>query len=164
MLFSELEKITGGRILRLENDNEVSKFRIDSRKATKLKSDVFIAVKGTRNDGHDFIPELELENFIIEDPKKAPHHGNVILVESGIDCLQAIARYHRSNFNYPVLAITGSNAKTTIKEWLFEIVTQEFKSNFNDSLKSQETSWKKKSIVAIFSPSNVFTQCMQFLQ
>ncbi|MEQ9230964.1 MAG: Mur ligase family protein, partial [Cyclobacteriaceae bacterium] len=130
MLFSQLSNITNGKILRLEEDREIQKFSIDSRKLTEKKSTAFVAIKGERNDGHSFLVEVlnaGIENFIIENESKLPKSGNVLLVESGIRALQAIAKFHREKYHYPVVAITGSNGKTTVKEWLWEILTKEKK-------------------------------------
>lgn len=130
MLFSELSKITNGKVLRLQEDTDITKFSIDSRKIVARNSTVFIAIRGEQNDGHEFITEVEnlgISNFIIEDEKVAPTSGNVLLVRSGVEALQTIAQFHREHFDYPVIGITGSNGKTTVKEWLWEILTKEKK-------------------------------------
>ncbi len=130
MLFSELSNITQGKILRLEEDGDIQKFSIDSRKLAGKRSTAFVAIKGERNDGHSFLTEVlgaGIENFIIENESSLPQKGNVLLVESGVRALQAIAKFHREKHHYPVVAITGSNGKTTVKEWLWEILTKEKK-------------------------------------
>ena len=126
MRFSELEEITGGTS-NIINDNEVRKFSTDTRTLIGSPDEVFIAINAKR-DGHDFIDtaiKLGVSNFIVE-KETAKNGTNSIEVESSISALQAIARQHRSNFSIPVVGITGSNGKTTVKEWLSTILSQRF--------------------------------------
>lgn len=129
MLFSELSAITGGRVLSQTSDTQLDKFTIDSRKIIGRPSEVFVAIKGARNDAHAFILEAfdsGVRNFIVE--QNVPRlDANIIVVDSSIRALQSIAAAHRKGHNYPVVAITGSNGKTTVKEWLSELLAAEMK-------------------------------------
>src|SRR4051812_26904897 len=132
MFFSELEKITSGKFLQLHQDLPVQNLVIDSRKAVVNEGSVFFAINGPRNDGHQYILDLYqlgIRQFVVEktvDIKKLPG-ANVLLVHSSVIALQNIAQFHRSNFKFPVIAITGSNGKTIIKEWLYQLLTPDYR-------------------------------------
>ena len=126
MLFSELEKIVGGEIS-LVRDTEVLRFSTDSRTLSGASGEVFIAVQGKR-DGHDYIQaalDKGVKNVLIE--KAIPLEGaNVCVVEDAVRAFQLIAKKHRERFTMPILAVTGSNGKTIVKEWLFTILSEVF--------------------------------------
>ena len=126
MLFSQLKAITKGE-LQLNEDAEVTHFSIDSRTMTGKSDEVFIAIKGKR-DGHDYIAnarEKGVSNFILS--RKIDIEGaNVLAVNDTLESLRQIAKNHRQRFQIPVIAITGSNGKTTVKEWLSTILSEQF--------------------------------------
>ncbi|MEM6734738.1 MAG: bifunctional UDP-N-acetylmuramoyl-tripeptide:D-alanyl-D-alanine ligase/alanine racemase [Bacteroidota bacterium] len=126
MLFSDLKKITFGEIL-LNEDLPVRRFSTDSRMLSGASDEVFIASRG-RRDGHDYIKDattLGIKNFIVE---KIPEfiNGNFIKVENSIDAFQQIATHHREQFNTPIIGVTGSNGKTTVKEWLSTLLSEKY--------------------------------------
>lgn len=86
---------------------------------------LFFAIRGERNDGHDYISELfakGVRNFVVsEDPPALD--ANFIKVKDTISALQLLAAYHRSRFRFPVIGITGSNGKTIVKEWLHQLLS-----------------------------------------
>ncbi len=128
MLFSELEKIAKGKVLRLHRDASIQNLVIDSRKAIVSEGSVFFAISGPRNDGHQYISDLYhtgIRQFVIEKVIDLRNFAdaNVLLVDSSIDALQSIARAHRSNFDIPVIGVTGSNGKTIVKEWLYQLLS-----------------------------------------
>jgi Alr-MurF fusion protein len=126
MQFSDLKSITKGR-LSLSVDMEIERFSTDTRTLSGQKSEVFIASKGKR-DGHDFIQSAQskgIKNFIIETDVKI-ENANVLLVENAITAFQQIAKSHREQFHIPIICIAGSNGKTTVKEWLFTLLSQQF--------------------------------------
>lgn len=125
MLFSDLKKITSGKI-EIKADLEVAKFVTDTRSLTGNPNDVFIAIKGATRDGHLFIDSAKkngISNFIVEQ-ELTDDLSNTFQVESSVDAFQAIAAHHRSLFSIPIVGITGSNGKTTVKEWLSTILSQ----------------------------------------
>lgn len=104
---------------------------IDSRKIIFPESSVFIAIKGDRNDGHAYIQDVYdagLRNFIIEQQSVGmqyiayPQDTNIIVVPNALDALQQLAAYHRFQFHIPIIGITGSNGKTIVKEWLYQLL------------------------------------------
>ncbi len=128
MHFSDLDKITGGNIIQLAGNRNVSTLVTDSRKPIVSEGSVFFALRGERHDGHQYIDELYqlgIRQFVLEkwvDLKSFPE-GNFIQVASVLEALQAIAAKHRRSFSIPVIGITGSNGKTIIKEWLFQLLS-----------------------------------------
>lgn len=104
---------------------------IDSRKLISPDNCLFFALSSKRNDGHKYIPELYskgLRDFIVTkvppDVESYPE-ANFIIVKNTLHALQSLARVHREKFNIPVIGITGSNGKTVIKEWLYQLLSKD---------------------------------------
>jgi Alr-MurF fusion protein len=104
---------------------------IDSRKIVEPHNSLFFALPGKQN-AHQYIPELfekGVRNFVISDKKIAAEYAdkaNVYLVENTLVALQTLAAYHRKHFQYPVIGITGSNGKTIVKDWLYQLMSPEY--------------------------------------
>lgn len=102
----------------------------DSRRLNDPLNALFFAIKGRRN-GHDFIPDVykkAVRNFVISDsdfPVDNYPDANFFLVKDSLKALQVLAEAHRLKFEYPVIGITGSNGKTIVKEWLYQILAPE---------------------------------------
>jgi Alr-MurF fusion protein len=130
MLFSELATITGGTLSGQPIDGVVNKFSLDTRTLSGHATEVFVAIKGTQTDGHQFVQQAwdkGIRFFIVERAIWLPGEANILQVESSIDALQKIAAHHRRQFHYPVIAITGSNGKTTVKEWLGQLLSRKYR-------------------------------------
>ncbi|PWH85289.1 alanine racemase [Brumimicrobium oceani] len=100
----------------------------DTRLINTSRNGVFFALNGRRN-GHDFINkayEKGIRTFVVNKTVDLPADATIITVEDPLRALQAVAKHHRNQFSYPVLAITGSLGKTTIKEWLYFLLSDEF--------------------------------------
>jgi len=110
-------KATGGKFLS-RNAEVFAGLSIDSR--TILEGELFIALRGHRFDGHDFLKKaLEKGSGAIVDtlPDESIHGKTIIHVrDTTLDALQKIARYMRLKRNIPIIGVTGSNGKTTTKE------------------------------------------------
>lgn len=129
--FNDLPEICGGHLLTAYSSGApVIELILDSRKTTALPGQVFFAVRGERHDGHRFIREVYqkgIRHFVVEydSPEWLTYaDGNFLLVKSAIDALQKIASHHRASFSIPVVGITGSNGKTIIKEWLYQLLSR----------------------------------------
>ena len=114
----------------LKHDATINDILIDSRRLFKVDNTIFFALTSKRNDGHKYIPELYqkgIRNFIVSNPtldiSKFPD-ANFILVNKALDALQALAAAHRKKFDFPVIGITGSNGKTIVKEWLYQLLSK----------------------------------------
>lgn len=155
MLFSDLPKICGGIVLASYRDKPVTDLVTDSRKVVLAEGAVFFAMKGERHDAHIFLNELYaqgLRQFVVEsvvDLKKLPE-ANVLHVSSSLKALQALVKFHRNKFQIPVIGITGSNGKTIIKEWLYQLLTPDFKvvknpGSYNSQLGVPLSVWQMQS-------------------
>ena len=112
-------------------DNSIDYIFFDSRKIFYPATSLFIALKGPRRNGHSFLPELYkkgVRNFIVcEEIKKEDFPGsNILYVKDGLKALQQLAAFHRKQFDLPVIGITGSNGKTIVKEWLYQLLNENF--------------------------------------
>ncbi len=108
----------------------ISKLLIDSRKVFSPGETLFIALKGRNHNGHKFIPDLYkkgIRAFVISEEIEVERfpEASFILVDNTLRALQSIAGNHRKNTKIPVLAITGSNGKTIVKEWLYQTIGNE---------------------------------------
>ena len=124
----EIKKITGGILVQGERSSTVNNVSIDSRKIGK--GDVFIAVKGPRFDGHDFIRNAMRDGAAaVIVSKKIACSGEiaVIRVDDTTKALGQIAAWHRRRFRIPVIAVTGSTGKTTTKDMVASVLGKRFK-------------------------------------
>ncbi len=130
-----LKEITGCRLEPGSEDEEISIGHLltDSRKIIHPEQTLFCAIKTDRNDGHLYINDLQkkgVKNFIVSKKPFSDHkfnHVNYLICKDTLNALQKIAAHHRSKFKYPVVAITGSNGKTIVKEWLFQLLNPDLK-------------------------------------
>lgn len=103
----------------------------DSRKITDPSHALFFALDGQR-DGHAYVAaayQTGVRNFVVQ--HKVPELDkagdcNLLYVNHPLSALQQLAGYHRNQFNYPVIAITGSNGKTIVKEWLYQLLSPDY--------------------------------------
>lgn len=103
----------------------------DSRSLCFPEETLFFALKTKRNDGHKYIPDLYkrgVRNFVVaslpDDIEQYPE-ANFLKVDRPLRALQRLASKHREQFQVPVIGITGSNGKTVVKEWLYQILSPE---------------------------------------
>ena len=100
---------------------------IDSRKIEE--GQIFVAIKGERFDGHSFVEDVikrGASKVVIDNPDFEVE-GKTFLVADSLRFLQELAIYHRRQFNVPVMALTGSNGKTTTKELLSAVLSRKYK-------------------------------------
>lgn len=101
----------------------------DSRSITNPSDTLFICLKGINKDGHTYIKELldkGVRNFLISDDSFINNEANYYRTDSTIHGLQEVAKFIRSRFKNDVIAVTGSNGKTIIKEWLAQILSAKY--------------------------------------
>lgn len=114
-------------------DSPVIHLLIDSRKISHIEGALFFAIRGERHDGHAFLAELYQKGirlFVVEQlPEDLKEKADAVflLVKDTLVALQQLAAYHRSRFQYPVIAITGSNGKTIVKEWLWQLLRDDYR-------------------------------------
>lgn len=125
----EINNIVNGNFLKENTDALISQVSIDTRQITNAQQSLFFCLIA-RNDGHQHIESAYkkgIRNFIISkniDIEKYTD-ANFIIVENTTSALQQLAKNHREQFNIPVIGITGSNGKTIVKEWLYQLLSAE---------------------------------------
>ena len=104
----------------------------DSRSLCFPEETLFFALKTKRNDGHKYIDDLYrrgVRNFVVSEvPDNATGQytdANFLKVANPLKALQRLAAKHREKFQVPVIGITGSNGKTVVKEWLYQLLCPE---------------------------------------
>jgi len=94
------------------------------------KDSMFFALKGVNFNGNEFAEDALLKGAryaIVDDKEFAKNKENYIVVKNVLETLQKLAIYHRNYLNIPILAITGSNGKTTTKELINLVLSRKFK-------------------------------------
>lgn len=113
-------------------DDVITELLFDSRRLLVPEQTLFFAIQTEKADGHDYIQTLMaagVRNFVITKPItdfQSLSECNFIEVENCICALQELVGAHRRQFNIPVIGITGSNGKTIVKEWLTQMLVDEF--------------------------------------
>ncbi len=125
---SEISQITNSELYG-NADRIINYVVFDSRRILPSLNSLFFSIKTKQNDGHKYIADLYkkgLKNFVVEEgfagKDKFPD-ANFIFVKNSVVALQKLAAYHRQLFDIPIVAITGSNGKTIVKEWLTAIIS-----------------------------------------
>lgn len=135
----EIVTASGGILKNSCGDLEITGISIDSRRINF--GDMFIALKGESFDGHDFI-EKAAENgaaLVVAHKQLIGCSIPYILVEDTLKALQNIARYYRSKFRIPFIAVTGSSGKTTTKDMIASVLAEKYnvlktEGNFNNAI------------------------------
>jgi alanine racemase len=108
----------------------IDRVEIDSRHILIPERTFFVCLKGSHSDGHQYIPELVQKGvklFLVSDPTyQTTDETCFILVQDVLQALQKFAAYHRSQFQIPIIGVTGSNGKTIVKEWLAAILSNKY--------------------------------------
>ena len=127
----EISSIVKGELFHQDSERtDIELLLTDSRTILDAESSLFFAIKGERNDGHRYIEELinrGVHNFVISsfnDRFKALP-ANFIVVNDTLEALQSLCAHHRKKFFIPVIGITGSNGKTVVKEWLYQLLRED---------------------------------------
>lgn len=113
-----------------ESDGNVRWILTDSRSLCFPEETLFFAIRSERNDGHKYIADLYrrgVRSFVVEvlpaDWQKDYPEANFLKVPFALEALQRLAERHRDEFDIPVVGITGSNGKTVVKEWLYQLLS-----------------------------------------
>jgi len=112
MTLREIADAVGGRLLRSDGTAQISEVSIDSRSVDGAT--LFVALKGERFDGHDFLHDV-FQRGGVAISQKDIGEGAMILVEDTRLALGALAKYYRSKFGLPVIGVTGSVGKTSTR-------------------------------------------------
>lgn len=123
MTLNEVIKAVGG-ITKLNSSEEIREIKTDTRKLKK--GDLFIALKGKNYDGHDFIKEA-IDKGAIACITENFDYEKCINVKDTYKSLFDLAKYIRSKYSIPLIAVTGSNGKTTTKDLIYHILDSQYK-------------------------------------
>ncbi|WP_233496653.1 bifunctional UDP-N-acetylmuramoyl-tripeptide:D-alanyl-D-alanine ligase/alanine racemase [Mucilaginibacter hurinus] len=107
-------------------DNSINILLTDSRRISNPSGAIFFALSGRRN-GHEFVAEAYnagVRDFVLkQQPEGYFPEANLLIVEDVLLALQKLAAYHREQFDLLVIGVTGSNGKTIVKEWLYQLLS-----------------------------------------
>lgn len=132
----EILKSTEGKLICGDNNYEIKKIVIDSREADE--SSMFVAILGESQNGHKYIKsayDLGCRAFLISDESFLTEElegSSVIKVENTEIGLGRIAKYYRGAFDIPVIGVTGSVGKTTTRDMIYSVVSNNFKTLKNE--------------------------------
>ena len=174
-----VEQIT--RILRAESrlvtpDSIVARLLTDSRSLSFPEETIFFAIRTKHGDGHRYINELYhrgVRNFVVNttDSLSSLDDVNFIIVNDSLEALQTLSAYHRSQFDIPVVGITGSDGKTIVKEWLYQLTAGSYNvtrspRSYNSQIGVPLSVWKlsDESSLGIFEAGISQTHEMDNLQ
>ena len=127
-----------GKIIGANFNNSVSQspdiqiLLTDSRSLSDPAVSLFFALSTNQNDGHKYICTLYekgVRNFVVQHSFSGMNtmpEANLLWVSDTLVALQQLTAFHREQFNIPIIGITGSNGKTIVKEWLYQLLYDQF--------------------------------------
>ncbi|WP_439488578.1 bifunctional UDP-N-acetylmuramoyl-tripeptide:D-alanyl-D-alanine ligase/alanine racemase [Algoriphagus sp.] len=126
-----IAEILAATIVRENGDVHISQIAIDSRAILHPEKTLFVALRGAKADGADYIPDLVklgVNTFLVhQDFDEGPTpEACFIKVADTRKGLQLLAKFQRSLFQKPIIGIAGSNGKTIVKEWLGQILGKQY--------------------------------------
>ena len=132
MKLSEIARLIGASEKKIPTI-EINWLLTDSRSLSFPTESLFFAIRTLRNNGHNYILELYQQNlryFVVSEMQ--PEYENLpeavfLVVKDTLQALQTLAAAHRSSFHIPVIGITGSNGKTVVKEWLYQLLHTDYR-------------------------------------
>ena len=110
---------------------EIMEYSIDSRSVVTPEHTLFFALTGNNHNGHDYIRTLYSDGmraFVTSEFREEFNQltgANFIVVENVLTALQQLAAHHRQHMQAEVIGITGSNGKTVVKEWLYQLLAND---------------------------------------
>ncbi|WNM19445.1 bifunctional UDP-N-acetylmuramoyl-tripeptide:D-alanyl-D-alanine ligase/alanine racemase [Flavobacterium capsici] len=108
----------------------IDSISIDSRSLQNDSHTLFFALTGPNHDAHVYIEELiakNVQHFVVNYiPENVKDKANFLVVENTLESFQKFAAYYRSQFDFPIIGITGSNGKTIVKEWLNFLLSPDY--------------------------------------
>ena len=132
---SEIARFINADLWQNGEDVLIENLLTDSRKLLFAHTSLFFALNGIGRNGVDFIKVLYfkgVKNFVVNEHFIAGaiigeyKNANFLIVPDVLSALQKLAALHRHRFNYPIIGITGSNGKTIVKEWLTQLLTDDY--------------------------------------
>lgn len=130
-LIEAIPHLVDGAFLQFYASRSITDLAYDSRRIFLPEQTLFFALPSAHADGHLFIEDAYqkgVRNFVVSaevDVTNLPK-ANIILAKNSLLALQTLATHHRQKFAVPVIGITGSNGKTIVKEWLFQLLNEDY--------------------------------------
>ncbi|MBI5855361.1 MAG: UDP-N-acetylmuramoyl-tripeptide--D-alanyl-D-alanine ligase, partial [Nitrospirae bacterium] len=130
----EVIAVTGAKVVRLgKGSMPIARLCTDSRQVRR--GDLFVAFRGEQVDGHQFLAAAQAKGAVgalIEDASRLPAGAGSskrrsfcgLVVPDVLSAYQQLAGYHRNRFRIPLVAVTGSNGKTTTKEMVAAVLAE----------------------------------------
>ena len=106
-------------------EGNISFLLTDSRSLSFPEETLFFALRTRHGNGHKYIEDLYkrgVRNFVVSEDIDIKCDANFLVVNDTLAALQRLAERHRDEFQIPVVGITGSNGKTVVKEWLYQLI------------------------------------------
>ena len=130
----KIAQIINGKLIQQKTKLAIENILLDSRRLVFPATTIYFSLAGPTRNGNLFIPELYqkgVRNFVVDQSVDSSllnicTEANFLQVENPRASLQMLAAYHRNSFAYPVIGITGSNGKTIIKEWLYQLLNSHY--------------------------------------
>ena len=127
----DISKIIKAQLVGSAPDVTILRLLTDSRSLSFPDETLFFAIVTKHGDGHNYIDELYkrgVRNFVVNDSFDCTRYSdaNFLVVKETMESLQLLAAHHRGRFDIPVVGITGSDGKTIVKEWLYQITAENF--------------------------------------
>ena len=131
---SQIAKILHANVLQIGDDVLIENLLTDSRKLLFAESSIFFALNGFGRNGISYIKSLYekgVKNFVVNEKFTAEEttdysNATFLQVVDVLAALQKLVAFHRHSFQYPLIGITGSNGKTIVKEWLTQLLADEY--------------------------------------
>ena len=125
-----ISSIINCNVPNLKIETTIENISIDSRSLQNSSKTLFFALIGPNNNGHFYIEELiekGVQNFVVSQiPEGLEKKAVFFVVKNTLDAFQKIATFHRNQFSFPIIGITGSNGKTIVKEWLNFLLSPDY--------------------------------------
>ena len=129
-----VSRACGGELISGSGETQVPRVNTDSRQARP--GDLFVAIKGEKFDGHDFIGDVAQKGataVMVDRAQARPMNAGVIAVEDTRKALGQLGARYRRDFQLPVIAVGGSNGKTTTKELIASVLRQKFSTVWSEA-------------------------------
>ncbi len=174
--FEQITNILKARSIAAAPHRAITHLLTDSRSLVFPEETLFFAIKTKHGNGHDYISELHdrgVRNFVIEEESVAQRFpdSNFIVTSNSVNALQLLAAHHRSRFAIPVVGITGSDGKTIVKEWLYQLTAGNYRvtrspRSYNSQIGVPLSVWRldDESTLGIFEAGISQTREMDKLQ
>ena len=126
-----IAQLLGGKSL-LRTEGNISRLLTDSRSLIFPDDTLFFALRSASNDGHRYVRDLYnhgVRHFVVSDFQSdfdSMQDASFLIVNDTLQALQQLAAFHRNHFSLPVIGITGSNGKTIVKEWLSQLLHNDY--------------------------------------